>query len=268
MNQCSTKTAATRPTVREEEERSSDDEDDRSSMHQYTVDSSEHGDSCVSCDRSVVSSAEDSSTASNDELNPQNSCRSRCYSGSAPGAHSDQSDIVSSLDNSSDDQPATQSADSVDPDYLDWMRRGHDQVKELNNRRTDLKNNQVLAALYFIRRLDMFIKYIVKHQPLVCGRVKDWIIRYETQGRGSVHAHVLWWIDMNPDYVADHDKIDMPEHLLRGFDLIVRNSTGEQQKIYNELFLNYTNGNIWAMQDPDSIRDKLQIGVDQVNIEQ
>ena len=89
----------------------------------------------------------------------------------------------------------------------------------VQRRRTLLKKFQVLAALHFVRRLDMFIKYIVKHQPLLCGKLTDWVIRYETQGRGSLHAHILWWIDMNPDYIAEGDHVDIPDEVLDRFHL-------------------------------------------------
>ena len=157
----------------------------------------------------------------------------------------------------------------------------------VQRRRTLLKKFQVLAALHFVRRLDMFIKFIVKHQPLLCGKLTDWVIRYETQGRGSLHAHMLWWIDQNPEFVAEGDHVDIPDEVLDRFHLRVVRQVGDSatgsaaqtdqaptddqgvgaeiqstgEKVYDELKLDYTNGNIWALKNPESFDAKLNIGM-------
>ena len=153
----------------------------------------------------------------------------------------------------------------------------------------------------------MFLKYIIKHKPLMCGKIVDWVIRYETQGRGSLHAHILFWIDLNPDYIRDEDKIDLAPEILDRFHLRAEverirppgtpasqstqdapttptstqpdrspdegeaSPDGDQteapdagdvqyEKAYNEDYLNFTNGNIWALRKVANLETKLDIG--------
>lgn len=87
-----------------------------------------------------------------------------------------------------------------------------------------LNKNQVLASLHFVRRMRLFMRFLIKHQPLLCGRLTDYVIRYETQGRGSVHAHMLWWIDINPAYIHDDDVIKLDRRLMLRFGLAVEKS--------------------------------------------
>lgn len=214
---------------------------------------------------------------------------------------------------------------------LDVTRRQREEAETVQRRRTLLKKNQVIAALHFIRRFKMFIKFIVKYQPLLCGKLTDWVIRYETQGRGSLHAHVLWWIEMNPGYIGPLDHVDIPPEVLERFHLYevvnealtnggddhaekeeeangaeggtegdeeadgtdgdaddesdaagddeTAESTGanadgdgesgrrrrkkkkEKKKVYDEIKLDFTNGNIWAIKKPENLKIKLNIGM-------
>ena len=113
---------------------------------------------------------------------------------------------------------------------IDVTRRQREDAEKVQRRRTLLKKNQVIAALHFLRRFKMFIKFIAKYQPLLCGKLVDWVIRYETQGRGSLHAHVLWWIEMNPDYIGPRDHVDIPPEVLERFHLyeVERMQTNEE----------------------------------------
>ena len=146
-----------------------------------------------------------------------------------------------------------------DPVFEQSLQRRKVQADVLQRRRKMLKEHQVLAALYFVRRMTMFIKYIVKHKSVVGGEVTDWVIRYETQGRGSVHAHILWWIKMDPDYVDARDKVVLSPAILDQFHLREMNSIGQMENIYNEMFLDFTNSSIWALQSADNIKEKLNI---------
>ena len=84
-----------------------------------------------------------------------------------------------------------------------------------------LNQNQVLASRHFVRRLKLFMRHLIQHQPLLCGKVTDYVIRYETQGRGSVHAHILWWIDIDPNLIHDSDVIKLDRSLMLRFGLAV-----------------------------------------------
>lgn len=87
-----------------------------------------------------------------------------------------------------------------------------------------LNQNQVLASRHFVRRMKLFMQYLIRHQPLLCGKLTDYVIRYETQGRGSVHAHMLWWIDIDPKYIHDSDVIKLDRSLMLRFGLAVEKS--------------------------------------------
>ena len=93
---------------------------------------------------------------------------------------------------------------------------------EHERRQKLLNQNQVLAAAHFVRRLKLFMKHLIKYQPLLGGKLTDYIIRYETQGRGSVHAHMLWWIDIDPTYIPESDVITLDRELLLKYGLAVK----------------------------------------------
>ena len=169
-------------------------------------------------------------------------------------------------------------------------------TQALYERRLRLVNqNQVQASLHFVRRMDLFMKFLVGHQPLLCGKITDFVIRYETQGRGSVHAHMLWWIDLNEEYIRPRDRVAITQEQLRLL-FSAQSETGDQVRpgdpvrssptdhssstqaatplsatapaaavsasaIYNQNFLDYTNANIWALSAADNVRQRLDIGV-------
>jgi len=104
------------------------------------------------------------------------------------------------------------------------------------------------------------MKHIVKRKNVLGGTLKDYVIRYETQGRGSVHAHMLWWVDLDPDYQNEDDEINLPEELEREFHLVVTDvATQKTSRLYDKVLLNYTNGNIWALKELRAIEKKLRI---------
>ena len=96
---------------------------------------------------------------------------------------------------------------------------------EHERRQKQLNQNQVLAAAHFIRRMKLFVKHLIHYQPLLGGKLTDYIIRYETQGRGSVHAHMLWWIDIDPTYIPESDVISLSPELLLRYGLAVKKSS-------------------------------------------
>ena len=139
------------------------------------------------------------------------------------------------------------------------------------------------------------MKYLINQQPLLGGKLTDYVIRYETQGRGSVHAHMLWWIDVDHRYIPAQDVIKLPMDVLKKFGLVhekaelssqqdgdIAEGGGENMenedeveegdeadvedetqwvKVYNEDYLNLTNANIWALKKKENIRKKLYIGI-------
>jgi len=104
------------------------------------------------------------------------------------------------------------------------------------------------------------MRHIVKKRCIISGALTDCVIRYETQGRGSVHAHMLWWIDLDPQYQDKDDIIDLPEEMERLFHLVVTDvATQRTCRLYDKVLLNYANGNIWALKEILSIDKKLRI---------
>ena len=127
------------------------------------------------------------------------------------------------------------------------------------NRRL-LNQNQVLAAEFFVRRLKTFLKVIATRPDVLGGTLTDYVIRYETQGRGSVHAHILFWIDVDPKYIRDFDWIRLSPEVLRKYGLVKTNEvTASQDALFDQVLLAYMNANIWALRDVGSIAMKLNI---------
>lgn len=62
---------------------------------------------------------------------------------------------------------------------------------------TNLPHNSmpVENAQVFVHRLDTFFKEFLLGGPQILGKVKQHVKRYELQGRGSLHAHCLLWVD-------------------------------------------------------------------------
>lgn len=102
---------------------------------------------------------------------------------------------------------------------------------ERQRRQRLLNENQLYASAHFVRRIRLFMRFLIKHQPLLGGKLTDYVIRYETQGRGSVHAHMLWWIDIDPRLIPDADVIKLPNEVLKRYGLVVEKEqpTGERE---------------------------------------
>lgn len=127
-------------------------------------------------------------------------------------------------------------------------------------RRKLLNENQVLASIYFVRRLGKFLRYIAKNPDILGGKLMDWVIRYETQGRGSVHAHMLWWVELDPERIHEDDVVHLTEEEEQRYGLMVENqATQETCPLYDQLLLDYANGNIWAMKNIANYMMKLRI---------
>ena len=181
----------------------------------------------------------------------------------AAGERAD-SDLESDLSDSEQDASSVSDQDVPELRYI-GEERDRDREAMYERRLKLVNQNQVQASLHFIRRMDLFMKYLVRHQPLLCGKLTDYVIRYETQGRGSVHAHMLWWIDLNEEYMRDVDRVAIGQAELRELNLLPRPSTDRDvpsEPLYNQTYLDYTNANLWALSDASNVRQRLDIGVD------
>ena len=134
-----------------------------------------------------------------------------------------------------------------------------DRNEFLVNRRL-LNQNQVLAAQYFVRRLHTFLKVIATRKDVLGGTLKDYVIRYETQGRGSVLAHMLWWIDIDQDYIRPDDWIDMERSVLEKYGLVKVNEVNQSDELmFDRVLLVYMNANVWALRNVWKVAQKLDI---------
>ena len=123
--------------------------------------------------------------------------------------------------------PPDSTEDIDDPPAYQTPGNSRTVFNERERRQKLLNENQVQASAHFVRRMNLFMRYLIKHQPLIGGKLTDWIIRYETQGRGSVHAHMLWWIDINPQLIPEKDVIKLPNAVLKRFGLVVEKEEKE-----------------------------------------
>jgi hypothetical protein len=130
-----------------------------------------------------------------------------------------------------------------------------------------LNQNQVLAAKYFVDRMNAFVKHIIKCPAILGGKLTHYVIRYETQGRGSVHAHMLLWIDIDPQRIHDEDVIHLTPEEEEYFHLKVTDVvTKETSKLYDDLLLCYTNANIWCLRQKIDLIKKLRIIKEPINM--
>lgn len=99
----------------------------------------------------------------------------------------------------------------------------------------------------------------VIYQTILGAKLVDYVIRYETQNRGSVHVHMLWWLVFKDKAVPERFKVHIPPEMEREFHLvIVDEQTGEmKQRLYDQDLLDYTNANVWSLQDWFNIEDRL-----------
>lgn len=80
----------------------------------------------------------------------------------------------------------------LSPDYTRWKEATP--TDAIRIARDFLKNNPHIVVDLFYRRLQVLFKTIFGEK----FRITDSWIRYEFQGRGSVHAHFFVWIDGLP----------------------------------------------------------------------
>jgi hypothetical protein len=96
---------------------------------------------------------------------------------------------------------------------------------------------------------------------VVGGIMTDYVIRFETQGRGSIHAHMLLWIEIDEGCIPQIDKIELKEDVEKKYGLViddVKMPTGTR-KLYDPVRLSYVNANIWALRDWRNIKKKMRI---------
>ena len=73
-----------------------------------------------------------------------------------------------------------------------------------------LKENYVLASIYFSFRWNRFLHTVLlaKSEPL--GKITDYFARVEFQNRGSPHMHIFLWIKNAPDLDTEEGRNEAP----------------------------------------------------------
>ena len=57
-----------------------------------------------------------------------------------------------------------------------------------------MQDAPVEAAILFHKRIQDFMEHYILGGPRIAGRVLHYVIRYEVQERGSLHAHIILWV--------------------------------------------------------------------------
>ena len=69
-----------------------------------------------------------------------------------------------------------------------------------------LRHNPVTAARHFQYRLNTFFHDFLKSGSHPLGKIADYGLRIEFQGRASRHAHCVIWVEDAPKFQIDSDK--------------------------------------------------------------
>ena len=68
-----------------------------------------------------------------------------------------------------------------------------------------IKSDPVTCARYFDRRVQIFIKHVLKHNSQPIGGILDFFYRVEFQQRGSPHIHMVIWVKGAPVHGLSSD---------------------------------------------------------------
>ena len=60
--------------------------------------------------------------------------------------------------------------------------------------------------MLFHKKVQDFMRHYINNAPHLVGRVVHYVIRYEVQDRGSLHAHIILWVQTE-DIVRVSDEI-------------------------------------------------------------
>lgn len=84
-------------------------------------------------------------------------------------------------------------------------------LPEYSQRVRDVSKNPWAAAKYFDTIIQGFFKVLLRHGQSnkrgILGKVKDYYGTVETQGRGSLHLHLLIWVDLGGTFKEFFDKL-------------------------------------------------------------
>ena len=73
------------------------------------------------------------------------------------------------------------------------------------------KDCPVECAILFYARLKKFMHSYILSGPRILGYVKEYVLRYEIQFRGSLHAHIILWIENSDvEHIANEITATVP----------------------------------------------------------
>ncbi len=88
----------------------------------------------------------------------------------------------------------------------------------------------VEMTILFHKRVSNFMDMLKSSHML--GRIQYWLVRYEAQGRGSLHAHILLWLHEDDLERVEHEIVAfIPGEINQGF---ARRPSGDREgKLYD-----------------------------------
>ena len=97
------------------------------------------------------------------------------------------------------------------PKLIGILHRLNDYYKDLTRsmRCTLVNEDPVMCCIYFNRLVDVIMTILKNkqryHNPFGQYRVVDYFLRIEFQHRGSLHAHIILWLDNDPEKDISED---------------------------------------------------------------
>jgi hypothetical protein len=110
-----------------------------------------------------------------------------------------------------------------------------DEVLARLNKDFNWSDAPVGCARIFVARLNEFMKTQILSGPEIVGKVLHYVIRYEEQSRGSLHAHVMLWTAS--DSVERVRKEIVDAVLFRQFLTTFWESLSEPTRVQSNYFL-------------------------------
>ena len=104
----------------------------------------------------------------------------------------------------------TLSANDNWPDLLEFLKQDNFPISPQDHESPAVlvRENPVLAAFYFERKLKALLKHVLLGKTTALGKIIDYFARVEFQNRGSPHMHMFLWVMDGPHIKsADHDTI-------------------------------------------------------------
>ena len=102
--------------------------------------------------------------------------------------------------------------------------------KDFELRSMAVRNNQDIVALHFVNRIEKLLALVL---PIL--RVTEYIIRYEVQHRGTIHAHILFSVEPDP---CGHWQAPCHDDLERAYERVA--CTDEEKEDAKDILVKFS----------------------------